>query len=472
MGGVWMMMKRTLQLVGMVGAVSTLFGLLVGTWLSLCSGSGKLFALMLLALMLLCPPFLWAVGVQGWKGFVPFQAQLWFDGFSGHVLASSLFACPLAALICVGGLSWISQSAVSSVLLIGGRAKLWWLLLKAGLPLALGAGLLSALLVAGEAGTGQMMGWQSAAGVIHAAFAIEHDFQKAAERAWMLVFLLLPLAALASWLIARHKDGRRLAVQAGAVTDRSVGLILPVVAALPLLIGLAGLLRPLTNGPITPVFRDALITLSESGEATLELGVLLVLMVTSISLLLGKLIVTRPKLWCAVLIAGLVLIGLPPSIHGLGWILLKNRLHLDLTAMPRALEPALLLSLRWTLLASHFAALAWQSVPTSAMDAMRLMGLPRLRRWWLLAWPVLFTRVLPIAVIIALLCLGDATAIVIVQPPGWATYATRLFSTMDNAPEKQVAAMCLTYLTLPLVLGALGLVMFKLARLVGASQKS
>jgi ABC-type Fe3+ transport system permease subunit len=279
------------------------------------------------------------------------------------------------------------------------------------------------------------------------------------------------LAGLASWLIAGHDGGRRLAVQAAAVSDRSVGPILPVVTAIPLFIGLTGLLRPITNGPITPVFRDALITLSESGKATLELGALVVLMVTLLSLLLGKVVVTRPRLWRAVLIAGIVLIGLPPSVYGLGWILLKNRLFLDLTAMPRAMEPALLLSLRWTLLASHFAALAWLSVPTSAMDATRLMGLSRLRRWWLLAWPVLFVRVLPIAVIIALLCIGDATAITIVQPPGWATYATRLFSTMDNAPEKQVAAMCLTYLALPLLLGAFGLGLSKLARPEDASPK-
>jgi len=191
--------------------------------------------------------------------------------------------------------------------------------------------------------------------------------------------------------------------------------------------------------------------------ATAELAAFTMLMVGGVSLGLGRLMAARPWLWRGVLVTGLVLIGLPPSIHGLGWILLRSHLPFDLAALPRAFEPAALLSLRWSLVASHFAALAWQAVPTSALDAMRLLGVPTHRRWWLMIWPVLRSRVLPLAVIVSLVCLGDATAVVLVQPPGWATYATRLFSIMDNAPEKQVAAMCLTYLAVPSLLAALWL---------------
>ena len=64
-------------------------------------------------------------------------------------------------------------------------------------------------------------------------------------------------------------------------------------------------------------------------------------------------------------------------------------------------------------------------------------------------------RVLPVAFLVALMCLGDASAVVMVQRPGWATYATRLFSIMDNSPEKQVAALCLVYIALPFCIAAL-----------------
>jgi ABC-type Fe3+ transport system permease subunit len=341
-----------------------------------------------------------------------------------------------------------------------------WLLLRTSLSLATGAGLLGALIVAGEAGTGQMMGWQGVAGIIHSAFVTEHDFQKAALRALMLVLCLSPLVLLAAWLIARSVVGRPIAIN--SLSERPIARHsswFTAASCLPMIIGLTGLVRPLTNGGLPPAFRDAWLTLTESAVATIELVMSTTLVVACVMLWLGWLMARHVMLWRVVLAVGLMLIALPQSIHGLGWLMLRAHLPISPNHGFFALEPAAVLSARWSLVASHFAALVWQEIPTSSLDAARLSGLSR-RQWLLLiARPVIFNRVLPLAFLVSLLCLGDASAVALLQRPGWSTYATRLFSIMDNAPERQIAALCLVYLALPAVLAGLWFAVSRLNRL-------
>lgn len=448
-------LSRTMKLVVVVGCIGTTFGWLVGAPLASRQGKGKVLALSMLAAMLICPPFLWAVGVQGWKGLVPFAWQGWFDGYSGHVIASSLVVGSMVALACASGMTWLTRSTMESTLVARGPLHLQRMLYRESLQLAIGVGMLGSLMVAGEAGTGQMMGWQGVAGVIHSAFVTEHDFQKAAARTLLLVVCIAPLGLISALLVTRQVVTRSMPVNS-MVGRPNPGIRVPLalVALLPLAIGLTGLIRPLWTGNLYPVFRDAWITLTESAVATIELVVLTTLIVGGIALLLGSIVARRRWLWRVVLTMGLLLIALPQSVYGLGWIMMKSQLPLQVS-LPGACEPALVLAARWSLAASHFAALAWRSVPSSAIESARLNGLSWSRWSALLARPILLERVLPVAFLVALMCLGDASAVVMVQRPGWATYATRLFSIMDNSPEKQVAALCLVYIALPFCIAAL-----------------
>ncbi|MES2598328.1 MAG: hypothetical protein V4662_23540 [Verrucomicrobiota bacterium] len=448
-------LTRTFKLMLAAGTLGTAYGWLVGTWLSLQGGLQRRLSLALLTVPVICPPFLWAVGVQGWKGFVPFGMQMWFDGFSGHVIASTIPIAALAASVCATRAEWLSPAAIESVLLARGPRWLFWLRLRACWQGAVGAGMLGALMAAGDAGTGQMMGFQGLAGVIHSAFVTEHDFSKAASRALVTLLILAPVGLLAALALTRPLMARRLAVNAlpGDSAARGGGFWLVMLAALPLLTGVTGLLRPLWGGTSStaPAFRDATLTLQESLRPTclLFLAVVAILVLTLIPL--GRWMAGRRWVWALLLGTGVMLLAIPQSVHGLGWLMLRGWLPLPWET-GRSLDVGLALSARWMLVGAHLMALSWRSLPASALDATRLFTGSWISRVLVLSRPVLVQAALPVAVCLALVSLGDASSVVLLQAPGWATYATRLFSIMDNAPEKQVAAMCLVYLGLPLLL--------------------
>ena len=444
-------LMNSLTLVVLAGGTGTLLGWLLGTPLTLFSGWRKACSVAPLAMILLCPPFLWAVGIQGWKGFVPFSEQSWFDGFSGHLIDSVIVVLALVALTCGCHSRWLKRSTIEATRLSAGDGMLRWQLYRASFPLAIGSGLLGGLIVAGESGTGQMMGWQGFAGVIHSAFITEHNFQKAASRAFVLSLCLLPVAALAAWQIVRPTTTRLPSIDNYATPPVCTGLWLIVAAWIPLIVVLLGLLRPLWTGVSGPAFRDAWLTLRESIGATLELAVVTSVITAFSASLIGIAMVRSRTLWRAGLALGIIMLGLPQSIHGLGWLMLRNHLPILTPEAPASWETAVVLAMRWIPAASHFAALGWRTLPASSLESARLHGVS----WWgmlrLSGRPVILNQVIPVAGVVALLSLGDASAIVLLQRPGSATFATRLFAIMDNAPEKQVAALCLVGFLIPLV---------------------
>lgn len=433
---------RTVELALSAAAIGGLFGWLTGLWLNLSKPTARSAAYVLLAIPLVCPPFLWAVGVQSWKRFLPFEHQFWLDGFSGHVIASSLVTAPIVALLCATGGNAYTQSAMESALMHGGKVKLAIVLLRSSLPLAISGSLVAGFFVAADVGTGQMMGWQTGAGVIHAALVTGQNFDQAASRSLLMLSMVVPLVTLAAWPLSQrviyHSPPPRTK---GQMSFHGMSVV--ALAAIPLFGGMGAMLCTVFLSGIRPLWRDAWLTWSESAAATFEMAGISALVTAVMATFLGVCLVNHPRLWRVCLIVGFVLLSVPQSIHGLGWILLRTKL-LNLSAFVG--EPAIIVSLRWCLAAAHFVALAWSRMQTTALDATRLLCPSRSLRWWTITKPLVTNAIVPVAMITGLIVTGDAAATVLLQPPGWAPYSVRLFGIMDNAPEAHVAMFCLIYL--------------------------
>ena len=212
----------------------------------------------------------------------------------------------------------------------------------------------------------------------------------------------------------------------------------------------AGWMKMLVSGSSGPAFRDARLVWTESLPPTvglvLQAGLLLVLLATPLGWWVGR----SQFATQLALVTGLIVCALPSNVHALGWLLIRNAMRLAPgDGIFSQLDMALARAARWLLIAVWFAASARRRLPASALEALHLAGMSPLRRWVGYVFPTAERRLVLPAIVCACASLADVTAGALLQPHGQATYAMRLFAIMDNAPERQVAAMCVTYLLVP-----------------------
>ena len=164
------------------------------------------------------------------------------------------------------------------------------------------------------------------------------------------------------------------------------------------------------------------------------------------------------------LVAGLILVFvLPPALGALGTAFVAS-------AAPAWLDP--ILRSRFTV----GAVLGLRMTPIAGIVLLRAMGAAS--PFWALAAAVhavplsrYLRKVLapilagPIALSIALAALlatADVTTVLLLQPPGEASFPVALFTVMANAPESMVASLCLAYV---LAVGlAIGVALFAASR--------
>ena len=445
---------RSLKIFGAVLAVAFPAGWGIGTLMGCATPLvRRLFSAFYLMLMLM-PPFLWAVGVQGLKAWLPFRHQTWVDGFSGHVLASSAFAIPVVSLVTSAMMAEAGRTATEATFLMAGRWEVIRTALRWTWSTALGTAILACLMVTADVGTAQMMGYQGVASDIHSALATSSGFEKAAARAWWCALMWTPAACAGAFLVARAAV-RNVAVSAFASrTGRMeasgawsrLNLLILGLGLVPSTLACAGWFKLLLASAPLPALRDAWLVWNETLPYTWAVISRVAILILSIGLPLGWLIGRHRLAVTTLLMVALVPTALPSSIHALGWLQLRpytSAGSLGDWEMPLAL------TMRWLPLVTWLAAVARSRLAEPLMDSMALLpGAPLIRSVRVFA-PLGLAAAAGPAVIAACASLGDVSANGLLQRPGHATYTMRLFAVMDNAPEKQVAAMSLLYLAIP-----------------------
>jgi len=441
---------RSLKVAGGVWFVAVLVGLPAGLFPALYAIPLRRTLLGLVALPLLVPSFLWAVGLSMLRMALGLPAQNIMAGFSGTVLAFSATAVPLVTLATFLAGRRISQGEADAARLAGGERHLIFCVARSVFPMAMVVGLLGSILTLSDPGPGQILRFGGAASHVLVSFAAQYDFALATRQSLSLAAIVLVFAVPAAiWLSPRLASGL-LARQTTAVhpsekqTPAWIGLVLLTgIIGVTMVLPLAGLLQPLGHSiPAGQALDTVGRTLGNTVLLASTAGVLGTGLGFAMALCAGR----RQRWQIALLGGALVLFALPPALSSLGAI------HLAGIAPP-AMDP--LTRGQFTVGAIE----ALRLFPLGAVLAMRALGTAS-PDWTAAAAVhgvplgkylvrVLVPWVLPTAAItvllIALLATADVTTALLLSPPGGGSLPLAIFTIMANAPEALVGTLCLLY---------------------------
>jgi ABC-type Fe3+ transport system permease subunit len=370
------------------------------------------------------------------------------------VLALGTQAVPLVVLGSVLAVRTIPRSTAEAARVAGGS----WMLLRAAARLAFPAGLCAALfgamLTLADPGPAQIMGYHGAASEILIALAARNDVALAGLKSVALSLCVLPVMVLVAWRSAAWLDagflGRELGRAIPLRPERGrwlLGLLLLAPAVALAGLPLAGLIRPLLLPPVTGAWNYSLKALSDSAGTTLwyclTAGVVAAGLGLALVLGAGR---SGPRRR-VVMVAGLVLLGLTPALHALGWTRLAARAPAGLDWLTRSgWSVGWVLGARLMPVAAILLLTVWARLPRSVNEAGEVLGVPAGRMAASVWLPWLRRPLLAVVIAVGLLALADVSTTQLLQPPGGSTFALRLFAVMDNASQRLVAALCLLYL--------------------------
>jgi len=462
MSGAFAAGVRNALLIAIVAAfLALVLGLSLGVALAFYGFPGRLALMVVLALPLLLPPFLIALG---WA----MLAGGGFDGAAGPIIVFTSWILPLVAFAAYTGCAGLSGSAIEAARLAGGERRAIGLTARYAFVPALAAAGLGAALSIADPGPGQVFRVQTAASEILTSFAALSDFGLAARQSVAVAaFILLaagPLAFLvapriAEALMARETRRVRRVRLRGARAAAAAMAALIILAAL--LSPVAGLASPLASGGLNWLSR-ALSEVLRTGGDTLfyaaGAGAIAVLLGFALSLAVGR----ERGLRRFAIAASILLLCLPPALAALGAIRLA-------TAAPAWADPVLrsrfalclVLGLRLFPVAALFGLRAQATSAPSWTHAAAVHGV---------ALPTFFRRVTaphlaPAAaaafLLTGLLAIADIGTALLLHPPGAASFPLAIFTVMANAPEAFVAALALFYV------GIAAMLLFALWGLIG-----
>jgi iron(III) transport system permease protein len=439
----WRALARSIAAGACVATVSLAIGWPLGVRVVLTRFSFRRALLTALALPLLLPSFLVAIGLS--------MLAHEISGFPGTVWAFSCFGVPLVACTSLAAAHTVTRSQADAARLAGGEAHLSRLASRATFPFAALAAMLAAVLTLADPGPGQILGWPGAAGELLVSFAARYDVALATRQAATLAIVAALLAWPLVWKLAPDigdallaRDTERAVSGRSPRTALGLSAVIVVVTVLPV----AGLLRPLLvhDWPLARAWGEVTRTAADTALYAALAALLAVAIAFTAAGLLGR----RPQGRRVLVAAALALLAVPPALPALWLIPWGGAATLGAALALRGLPVAMLIALR-----------AVGSMPPSWADAAWVHRVPRWRFLLRVVVPWLSRWAWPAAAVAALLATAEVGTVLLLHPPGHGSLPVAIFTIMANAPEALVAMLCLLYLTLA---AALAVALQRLAR--------
>jgi iron(III) transport system permease protein len=447
-------LKRSLLLLAGVGGVALVLGWPGGTLLGLARFPGHSLFLAALALPIFTPSSLWAIGVSAARPYVAYRHQWWFDGYTGALLTGLVQALPLVLFATMLLARAIPAAQIDAARLAGGARTLFKQCARFCFPMALAAALLGGLLALADPGPAQIMGYHGVATEIFVAFSARYDHALAARKALLMTLFLTPVVLTIAWLFAvrcqNHFFGRDLRER----RDNPGRLLLFVsflLCAVVLLFSLAppviGFIRPLKS-PFTDSFQFAWTVLRQSALTTIAYSATAAMLATALGVVVTLIARTNQQSRFLLLVFCFLFLGLPTSMHALGFAGLATQLpdSFDLFTR-RNLAPGLAFGLRFVPIPLLFCLHARSLLPESCDQSAALHGVPPLRYHWKVSLPHLWPAIAISFSVVALATAADVSSTLILLPPGASTFTTRIFGIIDSTSERTLSVLSLVYLS-------------------------
>ncbi len=446
----WRATSNSLSLAFLVGGVGWLMGLPLGVLAGLFRFRCKTVLVALLALPLLVPSFLWAIGWMSLASRVgPWACQI-VEGWVGCVFVFSAGALSLTTFASLAATRSITASAAEAARLAGGDGLLVRLALRwAAVPAAIAAMLASVLTLA-DPGPGQILGVQTVASDILISFASSYDYSLAARQSmWITIMVLVVVTPICAFATPRlviqilTKQVRPLQ-PLPPVHDMLVSAVFVAVTTIVLLIPLAGLVLPLSRlGDLHRAVQEVLRTATSTLVYAAGSAGVACLMGTVLAIGVGR----QNRLRALTLVCSLVAFSLPPSALALGFLAFGSRSPACADWLFRSqLTVVLAIGLRLLPVVTVLALRGFGAVPGSYAGASAISGVSLAQHLRRILLPALRPALVAAGVLVALLGSADVGTVLLLHPPGRPNLPLAIFTIMGNAPESLVAALCLLYM--------------------------
>jgi ABC-type Fe3+ transport system permease subunit len=405
-------------------------------------------ALAWVALPLLLPTFLWAIG---WSSLFS------LSGFGGAVLSFAAPSVSLVALMTLVAGRSLSASQVEAAFLAGGeRAVLKHTAGYVAVPAA-AAALLAGLLSLSDPGPGQIFGLTTAAGEVLTSFAAFYNFGLAARQCMILAGVVLAVAVPFSFLMAPNISSEILAQQtraaklsqdvSGCRFTFGVMLLFAVTVAVPLV----GLIQPVMAevSVLGRAWRELMRTAGPTAIYAVGSGMVATLLGVLFAAAAGR----GGRLRSAAVASCFVLFAIPPPLTALAFVqagasapqwtdfLFRSAFAVTLASGARFFPVAALISLR-----------AWNAMPKTWALAGAIHGVSLVRYVRSVVLPYLAPSLGSSIVVCGLLATADVVTVLLVHPPGQSSLPLTIFAIMANAPQSLVAALCLLYVAVAVLM--------------------
>lgn len=433
-----------------VAIVSYAVGLPLGVVPAVFRLRGHQALMAFLALPLLLPSFLLAIGWSSLAAGAWEPIHSFVNGRGGCVLVFSATGVPLAMITAYTACTSLTGSQLDAArLAVGAGPVLRYVFRYASTPTLLAAGL-AAILSMSDPGPGQIFGVLTAGSEILTSVAALYDFALAGQQCLVLGLLVLlfvgPLIVVCapsftSAILARQT---RAAQRIHHPRIKLVALFGFVVTLLVLLAGpLLGLLLPLRNGvEIGRALEELRRTTWNTVLYAVVAGGLCTCLALGIAFFIGR---NRRALIVAVAFLAMIFV-LPPSLGALGILQVKSILPGQLDPLVNSrLTVAGTLALRFVPVAALLALRSWGSTSQSWTLAAAIHGVPFTRYALRVLAPLMIRSVVMGGLLVGLLATSDIVTVLLLHPPGEATLPLAVFTVMANAPESLVASLCLLY---------------------------
>jgi iron(III) transport system permease protein len=421
--------------------LSFLVGLPLGVFLARYQFPFRSAGLAVIALPLLMPTFLWALG---WSSIFAIR------GFAGAILSVAAPSVSLVALTALISARSLSASQVEAAFLAGGESAV--LKHTAGyvaVPAA-SAALLAGLLSLSDPGPGQIFGLITPAGEVLTSFSAFYNYSLAARQCLMLAAIVLVIALpfsagaaprIASEILVRQTRVARLSTDA---SGRSLALVMVVVILAFLALPLSGLILPVISDVASfgRAWDELVRTAGSTALYAIGGGVVASLVGGLFAAATGR----SHRLRTVGVACCFVLLAVPAAVTGLSFVQMGARSPEFTDLLFRSqFAVTLAVGARFFPVAALIAMRSWNAMPKTWAFAGAIHGISLPRYLRSVVIPFLAPSFCVSVILCGLLAMADVTTVLLVHPPGQSSLPLTIFTIMANAPQALVAALCLIY---------------------------
>ncbi len=447
---------RSLIVMFSVVAISCGVGLPLGTLAGLYDFWGKRVLLGVLALPLLIPSFLWAIGLSQFQILFNISEYTHLAGALGSIFVFSALLIPLAIYAAMLGVKSISSHQIEALIMVGSVRWCFFQVLKRAAPITVLISLLAGIMTLSDPGPGIILGYPGVAAEILVSFSALFDFELARRQCFFVAALSLLLSLPIIFFLGNSLSTTLLAQESSTAklyeNTRVQQFAPPIfIAVLLVIIGipLVGLFKPLLQEfELIYAFK----TLQRTGGNTLFYSITAGVLST-IFALAHVLSFAHYKQGKVMLISfSLLFLVLPSSFVALNVIewgasvsanwdwLFRGRFLVGAVLAFRFFPIALLLIIK-----------RYATISSSWFDAAKLSGVSTLKFYFQVVIPFLTPALALSVLIVTLLATAEIGTILLLRPPGEDSFPLAIFTVMANASEVKVASLCFIYFVVSVI---------------------